>query len=108
MNLTLNRVADGVYSASFTASLPGVYPCRVRAEGYFNSKDKFTREKTLTAATYYGNYGTTPPDDTLCEVLHCLTSDNVLTKAAIDRLRQFGIDAGAFRKCLEAHCPEPQ
>jgi hypothetical protein len=108
MNLTLNRVADGVYSASFTASLPGVYPCRVRAEGYFNSKDKFTREKTLTAATYYGNYSTTPPDDTLCQVLHCLTSENVLTKAAIERLRKFGINAEAFRKCLEENCPKPQ
>jgi hypothetical protein len=108
MNLTLNRVADAVYSASFSASLPGVYLCRVRAAGYFNSKDKFTREKTLTAATYYGNYSTTPPHDTLCEVLHCLTSDNVLTKGAIERLRQFGINAEAFRKCLEAHCPEPR
>ncbi len=107
-NLTLNRVADGMYSGSFTASLPGVYLCRVRAEGYFNSKDKFTREKTLTAVTYYGNYSTTPPDDTLCEVLHCLTSDNVLTKAAIERLRQYGINVEAFRKCLEAHCPEPR
>ena len=108
MNLTLNRVADGVYSASFTASLPGVYPCRVRAEGYFNSKDKFTREKTLTVATYYGNYSTTPPDDTLCQVLHCLTSENVLTKAAVERLQKFGINAEAFRKCLEENCPKPQ
>ena len=108
MNLTLNNLAYGVYSASFTASQPGVYSCRVRAEGYFNSKDKFTREKTLTAATYYGNYGTTPPDDTLCQVLHCLTSEHVLTKAALERLRKLGIDAEVFRKCLEENCPKPQ
>jgi hypothetical protein len=108
MNLTLNRVADGVYSGSFTASLPGVYPCRVRAAGYFNSKDQFTREKTLTAATYYGNYGTMPPGDPLCEVLHCLTSEKTLTKAAIDHLRKWGIDVEAFCKCLEHHCPPPR
>src|SRR5262249_16630337 len=37
MNLQLNRVADGLYSASFLTSLSGVYPCRVRCEGYFRS-----------------------------------------------------------------------
>jgi len=108
MSLPLSKVADGVYSGTFTALLPGVYPCRVRAEGYADSKDKFTREKTLTAATYYGNYGTTPPGDALCELLHCLTSEHVLTKDALARLRKLGIDAEAFRKCLEENCPKPQ
>src|SRR5262249_20950005 len=74
MNLKLDRVADGLYSATFPAPMPGVYLCRVRAEGYFNSRDKFAREKTLTAATYYGNYSTTPPGNgALCDLLHCLT-----------------------------------
>ena len=104
--VALNRIADGVYSGSFIASLPGVYPCRVRAEGYVNM-DQFTREKTLTAVTYYGNYGTTPPDDTLCNLVHCLTSEKVLTRAAAEKLRSLGIDIAAFRKCLDEHCPEP-
>jgi hypothetical protein len=109
MNLKLDRVADGLYSATFPAPMPGVYPCCVRAEGYFNSRDKFAREKTLTAATYYGNYSTTPPGNgALCDLLHCLTSQTVLTKHEVEKLRDLGIDIEALRKCLEEHCPKPQ
>jgi tyrosinase-like protein/VWA domain-containing protein len=109
MNLELGRAADGVWSGSFVASLPGVYSCRVRAAGYFNAKDRFTREKVLTAATYYGNYGTVPPGhDTTCELLHCLTSGDGLTKRAVEKLRELGVDVEAFRKCLREHCPPPQ
>jgi hypothetical protein len=108
-DLKLERAADGLYSAAFLATTPGVYPCRVRAEGYVDSKDKFTREKTLTAAVYYGNHGTTPADNGLpCDLLDCLTSREVLTKRALEKLRELGIDVDAFRKCLEAHCPKPR
>jgi hypothetical protein len=107
-SVNLNADGPGSFSASFAALLPGVYPCRIRAEGYCDGKDKFTREKTLTAAVYYGNYGTTPPGgDSLCEFLHCLTSERVLTKGAVEKLRQLGIDVEAFRKCWDANCPEP-
>jgi hypothetical protein len=106
-SLVLDKVADGVYSASFNASMPGVYPIRVRAEGYSGS-DKFTREKYLTAATYYGDYGTTPPgDDMLCDLLRCLTSGKVLNKVGVERLRELGIDIGELKKCIE-NCPKPQ
>ena len=106
-NLKLDRVVDGLYAASFIASLPGVYPCRVRAQGYFRSKDRFTREKTLIAATYYGNYGTTPPANVLCDLLHCLTSEKVLIKRVVKKLEDLGIDLPALVKCLEEHCPQP-
>ncbi len=105
MTIKLNRVADGVYSASFIASLPGVYSCRVRAEGYFDSRDRFTREKRLTAQTYYGNYGTMPPgDDALCDLLHCLTSEKVLTPRAAERLHELGVDVKAFKACTARLC----
>jgi hypothetical protein len=85
-----------------------VYFCRVRAEGYFKSKDKFTREKTLTAGVYYGDYSTTPGEgDAVCELLHCLTSDKVLSGRAAEKMREIGIDLKALRECLEAHCPKP-
>jgi hypothetical protein len=109
MNLKLDRVRPGLYFGSFTASLPGVYQCRVRAEGYFRSKEKFTREKTLTAATYFGDYGTRPPrDDAVCDLLQCLTLDTVLTPRAAEKLRELGVDLEALKKCLEEHCPKPQ
>ena len=107
-NLMLARVAEGSYTTSFVASLPGVYPCRVRAEGYFRSKDKFTREKTLTAATYYGEGPGSSGDDPWCDLLHCLTSDKVLTKLAAEKLRKLGVNVESLRKCVEKHCPEPK
>jgi hypothetical protein len=108
--IKLSLVQAGVYSASFTASQVGVYPCRVRGEGYVDAKDKFTREKTLTAVTFYGNYGMMPPgrDSSLCDLLHCLTSEKVLTKSAIEKLRKLGIEAESFKRCFEKYCPEPR
>ena len=108
MNIPLDPIGGGVYTAKFIAALPGVYRCRVRAEGYTDTGNRFTREKTLTAATYIGNYGTTPPDDTLCNLLHCLTSEQVITRRAAEALRGLGIDIAALRKCIDEHCPEPK
>ena len=107
-NCMLARVAEGSYATSLVASLPGVYTCRVRAEGYFRSKDKFTREKTLTAATYYGEGSGSSGDDPWCDLLHCLTSDKVLTKLATEKLRKLGINVKSLRKCAAKHCPEPK
>jgi hypothetical protein len=105
----LGIVGAGRYLASFTADLPGVYYCRVRSEGYFAGKDKFSREKTLTAATYFGNYSTAPPKgDTLCELRHCLASGNGLTREGAEKLRELGVDFEALADCLQTHCPEPR
>lgn len=108
MSIKLERVSAGEYSSAFIASSAGVYPCRIRAEGYFNSKDKFTREKTLTAGVYYGDYSTTPRerDNVMCELLHCLTSNKVLSGRATEKLRELGIDLKAFEECLKKQCPE--
>jgi len=109
VTLALDGVADGRYATSFIASMPGVYRCRVRAEGYFGSKDRFTREKTLVAATFYGDHSTTPPSrDTLCSLLRCLTDEHALADIARERLRELGIDLDTLRECLEKECPGPQ
>jgi len=103
------RLADGQFSGNFVASMPGVYPCRVRAEGYFKSKDKFTREKRLTAAVFNGEPGgSSPQDDPLCSLLHCLTSEKILNERFFERLRQMGVDMEALLKCLESHCRGPR
>ena len=109
VNLSMDRVADGLYYTSFIGSLPGVYPCRVRAEGYFRSKDRFAREKTLTAATYHGDYSTTPPKHgTLCDLLRCLTAEKGLTEQVAEKLRDLGVDLESVKDCLEKQCPKPQ
>jgi hypothetical protein len=105
-SLKLEQAMAGIYSGTFNTSSAGVYSCRVRAEGYSNSKNKFTREKTLTAGVYYGNYSTIPPSncDAACELLQCLVSDKVLSERAAEKAREVGIDLKALRECLNIHC----
>jgi Common central domain of tyrosinase/von Willebrand factor type A domain len=105
-NLILNETSGGVYSATFDALSPGVYSCRVRAQGYSSSTDEFTREKTLTAGVYFGNYSTVPADSTdpVCEILECLLSEKVLTARAEKELHARGVDLEHLRECLKKHC----
>jgi hypothetical protein len=82
----------------------------VRAEGYTSFKNKFTREKTLTASTYYGDHTSVPPNgtDAVCDLLRCLTSEKVLSARGMERLAALGVDAKALRDCLRAQCqPHP-
>jgi hypothetical protein len=37
-----------------------------------------------------------------------LTSSNVLTERAVERLRELGVDLDALRKCLEERCRQPR
>ena len=107
--VALAPLGDGRFDGSFLAGRPGVYPCRVRAEGYFRSKDKFTREKSLTAAIFNGDpggQGGPNGNDPLCTLLHCLTDEGVLSPDLFKRLRELGFDGEAFLKCLETHCPD--
>ncbi|MEO6813216.1 MAG: tyrosinase family protein [Ginsengibacter sp.] len=105
--LKLTPVSDGTFSGIFRTSIAGVYNCRVRAEGYTSNGNLFTREKTITAGVYSGNYDTTPPiepDDQLCNFLQCLLSDNVISEKAIKRLKEEGIDIRTLAKCIKTHC----
>lgn len=105
----LVKTSDGHFAGSFVATSTGVYKCRVRAEGYFRSRDKFTREKTLTAVVFTGDPGGSRPDEHfLCEVLHCLKSGKVLNEQFVKRLREMGVNAEALLNCLESHCRQLQ
>jgi hypothetical protein len=90
--------------------VPGVYFFRVRAEGYSTKGGQFTREKTLTAGVYYGNYSVKPqtePGDLLCDLLHCtLEEHKVLKGTAIEHLTKLGIDVKRFIECVEEVCPD--
>ena len=104
--LTLQKIADGKYSGTFKTISAGVYACRVRAQGYTRASHPFTREKTLTAGVYYGNYGPAPdnPSDRLCEIIECLLSGKVLSKRAEKELADRGIDLKYLLECLREHC----
>lgn len=107
--LKLQKHEAGTYSASFNTSLAGVYLCRLRAEGLTGSGMPFTREKTLTAGVYYGDYNpvTQPkPDEALCHLIECLLSDKVLTAEAEKRFSEMGIDLKNLKDCISRVCAD--
>jgi hypothetical protein len=106
-DLKLDHVAPGKWSAAFTTISAGIYTCRVRAEGYSSSGNTFTREKTVTAGVYYGDYNVVSPDcrGGACELLECALSEKFLSERAADRLKGLGVDLTALRECVREHCP---
>lgn len=107
--LKLEKIDAGNYSASFSTSLAGVYTCRVRAEGLTGSGMPFTREKTLSAGVYYGNYNPVPPpkpDETLCHLIECLLSDKVLDREAEKRFSEMGINLKHLKECISRVCAD--
>jgi Common central domain of tyrosinase/von Willebrand factor type A domain len=105
--LKLERADASTYSAYFKTSQPGVYSCRVRAEGLTSKGSYFTREQTLTAGVYYGNYDSLPqpnPNDTMCHLMECLLSEKVLSPSAAKRLLEMGIDLKNLRECVSRLC----
>lgn len=108
-DLQLNRISAPTYSASFHTSQPGLYTCRVRAEGSTSSGTPFTREQTVTAGVYYGNYDPVPQPnlgEEICKLIRCLVSEETLTPAAARRLAEWGINVKQWRECLAKCCPE--
>ena len=107
---------SGVYAASTTAWLSGVYPIRVLADGSTLRGRDFTREHVLTGAVWKG--GDVPPPtskddpqeekDRLCRLLSCLLDEKVLRPDLERRLKDLGLDLDALRHCLHIWCQRPQ
>jgi hypothetical protein len=108
--LKLNRLEPGRHTLDVPTSSAGIYRLRVRAEGQTSGGYSFTREKTLSAGVFAGGNkrpGDGPADgggETLCELLKCLLSGEVLDKRAVERLKKAGIDSAALKKCLAQLC----
>lgn len=108
--VNLDQRAPGVYEATFTASLPGVYRLRLRAEGATSYGSSFTREKTLSASTFVGrggepasDGGTGAPgerDRVLCELLECIVD----AAQRSEQLRDLGIDLDRLQACVKRAC----
>ena len=106
----------GIYTASMTAPLSGVYPFRVLANGKTLRGRDFTREHLLTGAVWKG--GDNPPpsgkDDPseekerLCRLLSCLLSGKVIQPDFERRLKELGINLDALRACIKAWCTPAQ
>jgi len=108
-DLKLPRIDAATYSASFHTSQAGVYSCRLRAEGLTSKGFPFTREQTLTAGVYRGNHEVVPqsnPDEVICHLIECFLSEKVLTRGAIEKFSEMGIDLKHLRQCISKACAD--
>jgi Common central domain of tyrosinase/von Willebrand factor type A domain len=106
-NLKLEKTGAATYSAAFHTSLAGVYSCRVRAQGRTGQGAPFTRERTLTAGVYYGDYNPLPqpkPDDGLCHLIECLVAGKVISPDAEKRFLDMGVDLKKLLQCVSKTC----
>jgi Common central domain of tyrosinase/von Willebrand factor type A domain len=105
----LQKINGATYSASFNTTLPGVYFCRVRAEGLTRKGVAFTRERTMTAGVYYGDYNPLPqpkPGEDICHLIHCFLSEETLSPSVIKKLEELGINLKHLKECIAKVCPE--
>jgi hypothetical protein len=117
--ITMNEFGAGEFVGSMIAPLVGVYRLRVRARGTTMRGEAFSREKTLTVAIWRGDpigqpegegegtHGdpTTDRGECLCQLLVCLLRrEGVISEELEKRLREFGINLEAARKCVAGFC----
>jgi hypothetical protein len=106
----LSEIEAGVFEVQTVATLSGVYPMRVVANGATMRSKPFTREQLLTGAVWKG--GDNPPptggtdprtrDEQLCRLLECLFGSDSFGKL----LEQYRINPKALRECLDHFCYE--
>jgi hypothetical protein len=102
--LTLVETDDGLFRADLTASVPGVYQLRVRAEGTTLRGSPFTREELRTVAVWDGGDRTPDPGGTdLCGLLRCWLADDRV-RALLQRNE---LDPDTLARCLDGTCPVP-
>lgn len=109
-HVSLGESEPGRFSGSFTAALPGIYSCRVRASGLTRAGHPFTREQTLTVGVMHPGGGGGGADgggrgggcgEELCRLLSCLVGE--LTPEAERRLSELGVNIAGLKRCL-AEC----
>ena len=102
------ETSAGHFELDAPAPLPGIYRFRIVAEGKTLRGRPFTREQTLTGATWRGG-DRPPPDrrdgdrfDGLHELIACLLRQ----KGILAALHRLGIDIEDVRRCLKEHRPD--
>jgi hypothetical protein len=106
--LPFSASGEGAYTADWTTSRPGVYRFLIRAVGHTTGNARFSREKILTAGVWAGGDQPYNPQTgkggESCEWILCLLEQAEKSKELQARLKEWGIDLAAARKCIEAHC----
>ncbi|MFM0124580.1 MULTISPECIES: tyrosinase family protein [Paraburkholderia] len=104
--LGLTETGPGQFETSVLATQSGVYRFLAQAKGLTTRGEIFTREQLLTAVVGYPTHGPTGGAPDLCDLLHCLFDQGVLTDRFLRLLEERGIDGSRLRKCVNKLCPE--
>ncbi len=106
--LSLLEVEPGIFEASTSASMQGVYGFHLLASGVTLRGLSFTREQELSGSVVLG--GDNPPpksdpstrahDAQLCDLLECLLRPDLLGRLQVEQ----HIDLNAIRECIEQWC----
>ena len=103
VTLSLSETEPGVFMASFSALLPGVYTARILASGRTFQGRNFTREHTLTGSVWQGGDRPVPPsrsdenkDNHLYDLLSCLLGD----PETLEFLKKREIPVESLQKCI--------
>ncbi len=112
--VSLSEVEPGVFETSTIASIPGTYYFRIQSKGKTLRDRPFTREQIVTGVVWQGGDNPFPEgeenskDESLCRLLKCLSSREVLSPKFEEVLKERGINLEVFRKCLEVCCGKKQ
>ena len=103
--VSLTELDPGIFESSVKAVLPGVYRFRVVASGVTMRGAPFTREQTLTGATFLGGDQPLPQGgedrgSDFCCLVRCLLDDASVRRYLAER----GIDAQRLAGCVEKCC----
>jgi hypothetical protein len=108
--VALVEVDAGQFSGKYVTTLSGVYRMRFRARGVTQAGQRFTRERTLTAAVWCG--GNVPQNPggggTLsywCDFIRCLMQQGGAISPDLEkRLAALGLDIVKIRQCVDLIC----
>jgi hypothetical protein len=104
--LDTTDIGAGVYEATLTAALPGVYRFHMIATGVTFRGEPFTREQLLTGAVFPGGDQPLPTgsasgtESKLCCLLGCLLKEKCV-KAFLERHL---LDPDQLQHCIEKCC----
>ncbi len=97
--ISLHETEPGIFQASISATVPGIYNFRVLANGRTYKGIPFRREQLVTTAVYYGGdhpSSSVPGSHELCQLIKCLLQD----KGIQTYLKEKNINAKTIYECL--------
>jgi hypothetical protein len=107
ITISMVEVEPGIFEASASATVPGVYTARFLAKGVTLRGTRFTREYLANAAVWRGGDQTHEPprgksNDGWNDVLACILGSEAISEELRERLKSQGLNLDALQRCIDA------